>query len=93
MTIRELRIVAEVTLLLKGFSLRTKSLQARENPCANIAFQIGCFIDNTKQNLAKCWTDFHGFAHNSLVSRPFSTRKVLNRSSQYALSNGQGAVS
>ena len=38
-------------------------------------------------------TDFHGFDHNPLVFHLFLTRKVLNRSSQYALSNGQGAVS
>uniref|UniRef100_A0A2N9H7P4 Uncharacterized protein n=1 Tax=Fagus sylvatica TaxID=28930 RepID=A0A2N9H7P4_FAGSY len=34
-----------------------------------------------------------GFAHNSLVSRPFLARKVSNRSSHHALQNGQGAVS
>uniref|UniRef100_A0A2N9FX93 Uncharacterized protein n=1 Tax=Fagus sylvatica TaxID=28930 RepID=A0A2N9FX93_FAGSY len=33
------------------------------------------------------------FVHNSLVSRPFFTRKVSNRSSHHALHNGQGAVS
>ena len=33
------------------------------------------------------------FAHNSLVYRPFFTRKVSNRSSQHALHIGQGAVS
>uniref|UniRef100_A0A2N9E3X7 Aminotransferase-like plant mobile domain-containing protein n=1 Tax=Fagus sylvatica TaxID=28930 RepID=A0A2N9E3X7_FAGSY len=31
-----------------------------------------------------------GFDHNSLVSRPFSTRKVRNRSSHDVLQNGQG---
>uniref|UniRef100_A0A2N9GQD9 Uncharacterized protein n=1 Tax=Fagus sylvatica TaxID=28930 RepID=A0A2N9GQD9_FAGSY len=34
-----------------------------------------------------------GFAHNSLVSRPFLTRKVSNRSSQRAPRIGQGVVS
>uniref|UniRef100_A0A2N9IV25 Uncharacterized protein n=1 Tax=Fagus sylvatica TaxID=28930 RepID=A0A2N9IV25_FAGSY len=34
-----------------------------------------------------------GFGHNSLVSRPFSARKVSNRSSHHVLQNGQGAVS
>uniref|UniRef100_A0A2N9HZ94 Zinc knuckle CX2CX4HX4C domain-containing protein n=1 Tax=Fagus sylvatica TaxID=28930 RepID=A0A2N9HZ94_FAGSY len=34
-----------------------------------------------------------GFDHNLLVSRPFSTRKVPNRSSHHAFQNGQGAVS
>uniref|UniRef100_A0A2N9I546 Integrase catalytic domain-containing protein n=1 Tax=Fagus sylvatica TaxID=28930 RepID=A0A2N9I546_FAGSY len=34
-----------------------------------------------------------GFDHNSLVSRPFSARKVSNRSSHYVLQNGQGVVS
>uniref|UniRef100_A0A2N9ISK4 Uncharacterized protein n=1 Tax=Fagus sylvatica TaxID=28930 RepID=A0A2N9ISK4_FAGSY len=34
------------------------------------------------------------FDHNSLVSRPFSTRKVRNRSSRYVLyTNGQGVLS
>uniref|UniRef100_A0A2N9J6D6 Uncharacterized protein n=1 Tax=Fagus sylvatica TaxID=28930 RepID=A0A2N9J6D6_FAGSY len=32
-----------------------------------------------------------GFDHNSLISRPFSTRKVPNRSSHHALQNGQGS--
>ena len=64
LTIWELRVVAEATLLLKGLSSRTK-----------------------------CWTFFHGFAHNSLVSRPFLTYKVSNRSSHHALYNGQRAVS
>uniref|UniRef100_A0A2N9I1T2 Uncharacterized protein n=1 Tax=Fagus sylvatica TaxID=28930 RepID=A0A2N9I1T2_FAGSY len=32
-----------------------------------------------------------GFDHNSLVSRPFLARKVLNRSSHRALQNGQGS--
>ena len=40
-----------------------------------------------------CWIDFHGFAHNSLILRPFLTREVSDRRSQHALSNGQGAVS
>uniref|UniRef100_A0A2N9IQ76 Aminotransferase-like plant mobile domain-containing protein n=1 Tax=Fagus sylvatica TaxID=28930 RepID=A0A2N9IQ76_FAGSY len=31
------------------------------------------------------------FDHNSLVSRPFSARKVLNRSSHHVLQNGPGA--
>ena len=79
--IRELHVVAEITLFLKGFDLRTKSLRARKNLCANTASQICCFVNNTSQNLAKCWTNFHGFAHNSLVSRLFSTRKVPSRSS------------
>ena len=42
--------------------------------------------------MAKCWTLFHSFAYNSLVSRPFSTRKVSNRSFYHALHNGQGVV-
>uniref|UniRef100_A0A2N9IJU5 Aminotransferase-like plant mobile domain-containing protein n=1 Tax=Fagus sylvatica TaxID=28930 RepID=A0A2N9IJU5_FAGSY len=32
-----------------------------------------------------------GFDHNSLVSRPFSARKVSNRSSHHVLQNGPGA--
>ena len=43
--------------------------------------------------MAKCWTIFHGFAYNSLISRPFFTRKVSNRSSHHALHKGQGVVS
>jgi hypothetical protein len=35
---------------------------------------------------------FHSFDHNSLVSRQFSTRKVLNRSSQRVPRIGQGVV-
>ena len=44
-------------------------------------------------NLAKCWTDFHGFAHNSLVSCPFLTCKVRNRSFGYPPYIGQRVVS
>ena len=43
--------------------------------------------------MAKCWTVFHGFAYNSLLSRPFLTRNVSNRSSHRALHNGLGVVS
>ena len=88
LTIRELRVVAEVNLLLKGLSSRTKSLRVRENLRANAASQIGCFVNNTSQNLARCWIVFHGFAYNSLVSRPFLTRKVSNRSSHHVPCNG-----
>jgi hypothetical protein len=42
--IRELHVVAEVTLLLKGFSLRTKSLRVGKNLLANTVSQIGCFL-------------------------------------------------
>ena len=66
--IQELHVVAKVTLFFKGFSLRINSLRVGKNLRANAASQIG-------------WTDFHGFPHNSLVSRPFSTRKVPNQSS------------
>ena len=47
LTIQELHVVAEVTLLLKGFSLRTKSLQVGKDLRANIASQIGYFVNNT----------------------------------------------
>ena len=47
--------------------------------------------------LSKIWLSvgpiFRGFAYNSLVSSPFLTRKVPNRSSQCPLSNGQGVAS
>ena len=47
--------------------------------------------------LSKIWLSvgpiFYGFAYNSLVSRPFLTRKVPNRSSQCPLSNGQRVAS
>jgi hypothetical protein len=36
---------------------------------------------------------FRSFGHNSLVSCPFSARKVSNRSSHHILQNGQGEVS
>ena len=42
--------------------------------------------------MAKCWTFFHGFDHNSFVSRPFLARKVPSRSSHHSLQNGQGVV-
>ena len=47
LTIRELRVVAEVNLLLKGLSSRTKSLWVGENLRANAASQISCFVNNT----------------------------------------------
>jgi hypothetical protein len=50
-----------------------------------------------QQHLAKIWLSvgpfFHSFDHNFLVSCPFSTRKVRNRSSRYSLHVGQGVVS
>ena len=45
--IRELRVVAKVTLLLKGLSSWTKFLRVRENLRANVASQIGYFVNNT----------------------------------------------
>jgi hypothetical protein len=47
LTIRELHAVAEVTPLLKGSSLRTKSPRVGKNLRANVAYQIGCFANNT----------------------------------------------
>jgi hypothetical protein len=47
LTIRELRVVAEATLLLKCHSSRAKLLRVGENPRANAASQIGCFVNNT----------------------------------------------
>ena len=47
--------------------------------------------------LSKIWLSvgpfFYSFDHNFLFSRPFLTRKVLNRSSHHVLRNGLGAVS
>ena len=47
--------------------------------------------------LSKIWLSvgpfFHNFVYNSLVSRPFFTHKVSNRSSQRAPRIGQGVVS
>uniref|UniRef100_A0A2N9FZ95 Uncharacterized protein n=1 Tax=Fagus sylvatica TaxID=28930 RepID=A0A2N9FZ95_FAGSY len=40
---------------------RTKLQRVGENLCANVASQIGCFVNNTYQNLAKCWTVFSQF--------------------------------
>ena len=45
--IRELRVVAEATLLLKGLSSWTKLLRVGENRRANIVSQISCFVNNT----------------------------------------------
>jgi hypothetical protein len=59
--IRELRVVAEVTLLHKDLGSRTKLQRVGENLRANVASQIGCFVNNTWQNLAKCWTVFSPF--------------------------------
>uniref|UniRef100_A0A2N9FW08 Uncharacterized protein n=1 Tax=Fagus sylvatica TaxID=28930 RepID=A0A2N9FW08_FAGSY len=53
LTIRKLRVVAEVNLLPKGLGSRTKLQRVGENLCANVASQIGCFVNNTYQNLAK----------------------------------------
>jgi hypothetical protein len=58
LTIRKLRVVAEVNLLPKGLGSRTKLQRVGENLCANAASQIGCFVNNTYQNLAKCRTVF-----------------------------------
>uniref|UniRef100_A0A2N9FUW1 Uncharacterized protein n=1 Tax=Fagus sylvatica TaxID=28930 RepID=A0A2N9FUW1_FAGSY len=44
---RVARVVAEVTLFLKGFSLRINSLQVGKNLRANAASQTGCFVNNT----------------------------------------------
>jgi hypothetical protein len=70
--IRKLHAVAEVNLLPKGQKefLRKRCLPNR----------LFC-----QQYLPKIWLSigpfFRSFGHNSLVSRPFSTRKVRNRSS------------
>jgi hypothetical protein len=45
--IRKLRVVAEVNLLPKGLGSWTKLQWVGENPCANAASQIGCFVNNT----------------------------------------------
>uniref|UniRef100_A0A2N9IFJ0 Uncharacterized protein n=1 Tax=Fagus sylvatica TaxID=28930 RepID=A0A2N9IFJ0_FAGSY len=61
LTIRKLRVVAEVNLLPKGLGSWTKLQRVGENLCANVASQIGCFVNNTYQNLAKCRTVFSQF--------------------------------
>jgi hypothetical protein len=77
LTIRKLRVVAEVNLLPKGLDSWTKLQRVGENLCANAASQMGCFVNNTYQNLAKCRTAFFAVLATTLfVSRPFSTRKV-----------------
>jgi hypothetical protein len=83
LTIRKLRVVAEANLLLKGLGSWTKLQRVGENLRANVASQIGCFVNNTSQH----------FDHNSLISRPFLARKVSNRSSHHAPRIGQGVVS
>ena len=47
LTIRKLHVVAEVTLLHKGLGSRIKLQQVGENLHANVASQIGCFVNNT----------------------------------------------
>ena len=47
LTIRKLRVVAGVNLLPKDLGSRTKLQRVRENLCANVASQIGCFVNNT----------------------------------------------
>ena len=47
LTIRELRVVAEVNLLLKGLGSQTKLQRVGENLRANVASQIGYFVNNT----------------------------------------------
>jgi hypothetical protein len=51
LAIRELHAVAKVTLLLKGFSLRTKLPSVRKNLRTNGPSQIGCFATI----LSKIW--------------------------------------
>ena len=45
--IRKLRVVAEVNLLLKGLGSQTKLQRVGENLRANVASQIGYFVNNT----------------------------------------------
>jgi hypothetical protein len=59
--IRKLQAVAEVNLLPKGLGSWTKLQCVGENLCANAASQMGCFVNNTYQNLAKCRTVFSQF--------------------------------
>ena len=47
LTIRKLHVVAEVTLLCKGLDSLAKLQRVGENLCANVASQIGCFVNNT----------------------------------------------
>jgi hypothetical protein len=47
--IRKLHVVAEVNLLPKGLGSWTKLQRVRKNFCANVASQIGCFVNNTYQ--------------------------------------------
>jgi hypothetical protein len=58
LTIRKLHVVAKVNLLPEGLGSRTKLQRVGENLCANVASQVGCFVNNTYQNLAKCRTVF-----------------------------------
>jgi hypothetical protein len=45
--IRKLRAVAEANLLPEGLDSPTKLQRVRENLCANVASQIGCFANDT----------------------------------------------
>ena len=89
LVIRELYVVAEVTLFLKVLSLWTNLSRVGKTLCMNNAPKMGQFWSI---NFAKCRTIFHGFAHNFFVSHLFSTRKISNRRSWYALFNGQRVV-
>ena len=44
--IRKLHVVAGVTLLHKGLGSRTKLQRVGEDLRANVASQIGCFVNN-----------------------------------------------
>ena len=47
MTIRKMHVVTEVTLLHKGLGSRTKLQWVGEDLRANVASQIGYFVNNT----------------------------------------------
>ena len=47
LTVRKLRVVVEVNLLPKVLGSQTKLQRVGEKFCANVASQIGCFVNNT----------------------------------------------
>uniref|UniRef100_A0A2N9IP28 Uncharacterized protein n=1 Tax=Fagus sylvatica TaxID=28930 RepID=A0A2N9IP28_FAGSY len=77
LTIRKLRVVAEVNLLPKGLGSADQVAAGRRESLRKRCLPNRLFC---QQHLAKIWLSvgpfFHSFDHNSLVSRPFSTRKV-----------------
>ena len=77
LVIQELHVTAELTLFLKFQTFESTRSELRR-----------LFARMSPQ----CWTNFYGFAYNSLISLPFSTHEVLNQRSWCDLLNSQKLV-